>query len=120
MVRCEPARRSRSAQVGLASWLLLCAVTLCACEPAEEEQRPDAGFYGRCIREGEAFEAKLGDCCAGLVGLEILQEGEPGRPDLPPGCTSDAPPSMQVCGACGNGVCGTGEDRCNCPSDCGT
>ncbi|RME37795.1 MAG: hypothetical protein D6788_08705 [Planctomycetota bacterium] len=32
-----------------------------------------------------------------------------------PDCAGDP-----ACGGCGNGICDTGEDQCNCPADCGT
>jgi hypothetical protein len=104
------------------SALLLACVLPVAC--GTNGGTPDAGrpggFYGRCLQEGEMFEAKEGSCCEGLVHLAIAEPGEPGEPDLPPGCVMKAPPSVKVCTLCGNGACGPGENRCNCPADCET
>ena len=38
-----------------------------------------------------------------------------------PGCGPDLtrPISLRACIACGDGVCGTEENRCNCSEDCG-
>ena len=64
------------------------------------------GARGDCTGEGESLEAKdiCSICCPGLTRLEI--------------CDTQAPPSLFVCGACGNGVCGPGENVCNCAADC--
>jgi hypothetical protein len=64
------------------------------------------GVRGDCTGEGETLEGKdiCSICCPGLTRLEI--------------CDREAPPSVFVCGACGNGECGPGESACNCPADC--
>jgi hypothetical protein len=63
------------------------------------------GVRGDCVTEGEDLEAKdiCSICCPGLTRLE--------------NCVG-LPPSNFFCGACGNGVCGPGENTCNCPADC--
>ncbi|MDD5309121.1 MAG: hypothetical protein PHU25_17550 [Deltaproteobacteria bacterium] len=66
-----------------------------------------------CIAEGDNAAVYPGapDCCPGLT---------------PIGCTSpesdggicDSCSGAQPCTRCGNGHCGVGENRCNCPADC--
>lgn len=74
---------------------------------------PFGGSYGRCREDGEQLEAKIigAVCCEGLecIGLEHPTAG---------GCLSDAPPSLFVCSACGDGTCGPSENSCNCSVDC--
>jgi len=64
-----------------------------------------------CRGEGQDIEGKdAGRCCAGLAAIaESRPEG---------GECRAAPPSVQVCARCGDGVCGPGENRCNCAEDC--
>lgn len=71
------------------------------------------GIYGACIGEGEMFEAKVlcAFCCDGLSQISLDETSSDG-------CVSNAPPSMLLCAACGDGACGTGENECNCPEDC--
>lgn len=49
-------------------------------------------------------------CCPGLIGIEdsVKQNGQ---------CNRHAPDAL-ICAACGDHVCGLGENECNCPSDC--
>lgn len=62
-----------------------------------------------CIKEGE-WGWPLAVCCEGLknVGNSEPVNGV---------CTSYKNPSF-VCTNCGNGICGKGENECNCPEDC--
>jgi hypothetical protein len=65
-----------------------------------------------CFAEGEQFEdvAPEDKCCAKLVPIKVaFPEGE--------GCTQPNCPCF-VCTKCGNGLCGEGENWCNCPNDC--
>jgi hypothetical protein len=66
-----------------------------------------------CIGEGNTTIVVPGaaQCCAGLEPINPQDVGEYGE------CN---PPSVgaSVCAICGNGVCGPGENRCNCPQDC--
>ena len=48
------------------------------------------------------------ECCAGLTKLKA---------DYDDKCTQAADAGY-TCGYCGNGQCGPGEDKCNCPQDC--
>ena len=73
------------------------------------------GILGDCVPEGQSLEAKdiCSICCAGLVRLEASAPlGDAGA------CAATGPPSIFICGACGNGFCGPGENGCSCPSDC--
>ncbi len=67
---------------------------------------------GNCSGEDKQFFAKqLGAaCCAGLTRIA-------GTEAVDGGC-SQVPPDLFVCTRCGNGLCGPGESRCNCPNDC--
>ena len=76
-----------------------------------------------CVTEGRSFDAKFSGfglfCCAGLTRIEdhFPTEAGAGRPDLPAGCAG-GPPGSKRCTKCGDGTCGPGENRCNCPDDC--
>ena len=76
-----------------------------------------------CNPEGEIYSAhELNpSCCHGLTNVNLMfepsddYEGD----DLPDGCgVGDAPPSIMICIACGDGTCGESEHHCNCPEDC--
>jgi hypothetical protein len=75
--------------------------------------QPDGGIYGRCREESEEIEGKVPGayCCA---GLKKVSQAEPRGDD----CVVLVPPSLLVCLPCGDGVCGTQENICNCPEDC--
>ena len=72
---------------------------------------PDSGA---CAAAGESVPVVPGalPCCAGLAAFPC------DRPDAngvcPGGCAGAV-----VCAACGDGVCGAGENACNCALDCG-
>lgn len=64
-------------------------------------------------------------CCAGLTAIKVSGLSKNGE------CTSAARPTSgpvrlnnkatsehYVCANCGNGICGAGENKCNCPADC--
>lgn len=76
------------------------------------------GIYGACRREGEEYEGKItcAHCCAGLTAVSAsdIVSSDGGRE-----LCSDPPPSVLRCVYCGDGTCGIGESRCNCPQDCG-
>lgn len=85
-----------------------------ACEGGERSTCPQ----DCCIKEGQSG---LGSsfCCKGLA----FSAG--GAPDANGNCPSPADTRMMItpggggtCIACGNGVCGLGENKCNCPQDC--
>jgi len=68
-----------------------------------------------CVPEGSAFDLKdssLGmHCCMGLTTVSTATE-------LGDGTCQRGPISAAICEACGDGVCKSGENRCNCPTDC--
>lgn len=72
------------------------------------------GTVGDCAPEGDVREGKdiCSLCCPGLAEVEYL------APDASGACEPQAPPSVLLCVACGDGVCGKGENVCNCPDDC--
>jgi hypothetical protein len=79
-----------------------------------------------CVREGEYLDARFVHfgklCCEGLQmaeGLYPTDAGSSSEPGIPAGCASVSPlQNVKVCAKCGDGVCGPGENRCNCLSDC--
>ncbi len=73
------------------------------------------GVVGACTPEGDVLEGKdiCALCCGDLVRIESSAPSSDGA-----SCEETAPPSVLVCAACGDGVCGTGENECNCPDDC--
>jgi hypothetical protein len=66
-----------------------------------------------CRAQGEDIDGKdFGvKCCASLHAEPVLEHVD-GH------CVTRAPPSVRVCVQCGDGVCGSGENFCNCPADC--
>jgi hypothetical protein len=50
-------------------------------------------------------------CCEGLIQVENS------APDAGGACVPAVNQSF-TCAQCGNGICGLGENRCNCPADC--
>jgi hypothetical protein len=76
-----------------------------------------------CVEEGVKYSARDPTlrCCEGLVRLEAYRESaNPSLQleDLPRGCEPAGPPDIKVCARCGDGICGPGENRCNCVADC--
>jgi hypothetical protein len=81
------------------------------------------GIYKDCIPEGENIGRKVicSLCCKGFSPheIQIVTEDKTTYEGYAEGCgSSGAPPDIQVCVACGNGVCGPGENLCICPEDC--
>jgi hypothetical protein len=79
------------------------------------------GVYEGCVPAGGEIEGKVicALCCDGLVEREPMVETTQVFDGYPEGCgPGPAPPSILVCVACGDGVCGEGENRCVCPEDC--
>ncbi|MDD5146554.1 MAG: Ser-Thr-rich GPI-anchored membrane family protein, partial [Candidatus Pacebacteria bacterium] len=73
-----------------------------------------------CIGEGESGSTEAGDprydqyCCSGLTKISTTQL-------YSYGCAGGVNnPGNFVCTYCGNGICGKGENSCNCPADCQT
>jgi hypothetical protein len=66
-----------------------------------------------CTAEGRTKSMSMPDCCAGLKS--ILNQ-------IPAGdgtCGGVPNDGSVICANCGNGICGAGENKCNCPADCG-
>ena len=78
------------------------------------------GIYEQCVPEGEIISGKVicAFCCDGLVEVEDLQSMEDTSAEFPDGCGLEGPPDLLRCVPCGNGVCDSSENRCNCPEDC--
>ena len=79
------------------------------------------GVYGACTPGGGEYEGKVicALCCDGLTATEPMVETTEIYDGYPAGCgPGPEPVSFLVCVACGDGVCGEGENRCVCPADC--
>jgi len=65
-----------------------------------------------CTAEGQRYSIHPGSlsCCPGLSAISCAS------PDVGGNCQSCV--GASVCTQCGNGICGAGENKCNCPSDC--
>lgn len=84
-----------------------CITTFQWCEPIKEN----------CAKEGETIGAGMPKICC--QGLKVVG-GWPGGYDGD--CSLPAPPTgLSICSDCGDGNCNikTGENKCNCPEDCG-
>jgi hypothetical protein len=79
-----------------------------------------------CAGEGKHARADkdgFQDCCVGLTRIAAsapVDDTGTGSvaAGLPPQCSVVAPDAGQECTQCGDGACGAGENRCNCPVDC--
>lgn len=76
------------------------------------------GQLSNCIKEGEGGaygQQEVGktneNCCNGLFDIFSVYPLSDGTCPQPSGISF-------ICAACGNGVCGLGENQCNCPADC--
>ncbi len=73
-----------------------------------------------CVKEGEEISPATKDikCCGqGVILKQFSYLGDEGK------CVDAYSPTVGptgICIACGNGVCGKGENQCNCPEDCKT
>ena len=77
-----------------------------------------------CANVGETINTPLSTdrkgptaCCAGLTPDDGYMKS-----DAQGDCPKPIPhplPAMEICIKCGDGVCGSGENKCNCPQDCG-
>ncbi len=78
--------------------------------------------YAACIPEGEGFlgQPEEFQCCPGLVAVADCEEMpcDPTSPDCDDFYCSCPKCLCFVCVACGDGICGLGENKCNCPKDC--
>ncbi len=69
---------------------------------------------GECVLEGQMFEGiyEFSPCCNDLEPITYAEVSETGD-CMFVNCL------CFVCANCGNGMCGPGENYCNCPEDCG-
>ncbi|MBN2014299.1 MAG: hypothetical protein JW778_03885 [Candidatus Altiarchaeota archaeon] len=67
-----------------------------------------------CVPEGDSYPIVPGalSCCPGLTAISCS------TPDQNGTCTECV--GAMICAYCGNGICGLGENICNCPQDCTT
>lgn len=69
----------------------------------------------QCVSEGyEGNTFKSQRCCTNLTAIT---DDSPNQSNTP-SCLGATKNGDFVCAQCGNGVCGNGENRCNCPADC--
>ncbi len=84
------------------------------CGLGENECRcPDDCPTTSCTPEGDSHAVVPGapDCCHGLVEVGC-SEPDPNT-GVCMGCAG-----ATYCTACGDGICGLGENKCRCPADC--
>ena len=93
---------------------------------ADAKQCPDGSYVSRvapsckfapcpttsCIKEGQSgsYAGQVSECCAGLSAIT-------NQTVIGSSC-STVSGTIFVCAKCGDGVCGLGENKCNCPQDC--
>ncbi len=65
---------------------------------------------GPCVPEGASMNSSDLQCCQGLTAI--------GQCEMAGGDCACLPCLCFVCTRCGNGICGPGENLCNCPQDC--
>lgn len=79
--------------------------------PAPGEENPPT----ICVKEGEMFGRPVSmdtlSCCPGLKAIYHIEENN--------SVCGQAATDVSICANCGNDVCGLGENKCNCPADCG-
>jgi len=76
-----------------------------------------------CIKETGTYLGQFdgeNKCCPGLVPLwDCKEQSCANDPTCDGGFTCSCPKCLcYVCTACGDGICGPGENKCNCPGDC--
>lgn len=66
----------------------------------------------QCVPEGQSHAVTPGAarCCSGLAEINCS------TPDNEGNCQQCE--GSVICAQCGNGICGPGENKCNCPEDC--
>ena len=66
-----------------------------------------------CVGEGQTMPVYPGySCCSGLIAIP------PNAPDINGVCPTQPLVGASVCTKCGVGICGRGENLCNCQIDC--
>jgi len=80
-------------------------------KPKVLDFKPELISVAGCKKEGGIIDGKTGQkCCAGLQSLKVVKLGG--------GVSCSEEISGYVCAKCGDGVCGAGENPCNCANDC--
>jgi hypothetical protein len=84
----------------------------------EQIKNSDNNNNTNCAKLGETIGAvdMPEGCCSGLKPVAGWGGGYEGD------CSIPAPPGgLSICAPCGNGICDIeyGENKCNCPDDCG-
>jgi hypothetical protein len=72
----------------------------------------------KCIKEGWMADSVYGEstpCCPGLRMIGLIENWNPEMGV----CTIKLTP-LSICLKCGDGICGHGENYCNCKDDCPT
>ena len=95
----------------------------CAMQSAKQSMAHEGECKEECIPEGELYFG--GDPLACCEGLKAIADCEEEAVDCDPDGTDCAGFQCYckkcmcfVCAKCGNGECGPGENKCNCPEDC--
>ena len=86
------------------------------CDAAEDACSCPEDCTEDCVQAGGnvfPWDPSYGVCCPGLQAAGVMDFDE---------TTGTCEPLLggAVCIACGDGLCGPGEDLCNCPDDCAT
>jgi len=97
------------------TWSAVAGVETCTCaEPNFFDINRGCVSPFECVKEGEskAIYPDAPACCEGLkeIGCD--------KPDSETGECKEGCAGASFCTNCGDGVCGAGENKCNCPSDC--
>ena len=118
----------------------------CSVSKIPSEYRCDAGDYRLSELTSDCMGAGTACCCKGKTSVDCAKEGEtiitsassdksgptecclgltPDDGYLKPDAQGNCPPSIplplpakETCIKCGDGICGAGENKCNCPQDC--
>ena len=82
------------------------------CDGSESVSSCPGDCGSACTSEGQTYSVHPASlqCCAGLTVVSCASPSSSGT------CQSCV--GASVCTRCGNGICGPGENYCNCPSDC--
>lgn len=81
-------------------------------------ESPGTNIYGICVKK-DAICAKEGENANWVQNIECCEGLKPIALSFPPSCSiSKGGSSAGLCTKCGNKICGTGENICNCPEDC--
>lgn len=93
---------------------VVCEAVGCPCaetsKTCPQDCKPETEI--KCTKEGESMPVYPGHkCCEGLKPISCIKPANGICPSRP--CAGAV-----YCARCGNGICGPGENMCNCPRDC--